>query len=64
MPPTRGEADAETAEEIEEIKGSEEAPESEPETAPQTTRTYSAAPGSAALAADRDFDDGSFFEEK
>ena len=56
--------DAETAEEIEEIKGSEEAPESEPETAPQTTRTYSAAPGSAALAADRDFDDGSFFEEK
>ena len=56
--------DAETAEEIEEIKESEEAPESEPETAPQTTRTYSAAPGSAALAADRDFDDGSFFEEK
>ena len=56
--------DAETAEEIEEIKGSEEAPESETETASQTTRTYSAAPGSAALAADRDFDDGSFFEEK
>lgn len=56
--------DAETAEEIEEIKECEEAPESEPETAPQTTRTYSAAPGSAALAADRDFDDGSFFEEK
>lgn len=56
--------DAETTEEIEEIKESEEAPESEPETAPQTTRTYSAAPGSAALAADRDFDDGSFFEEK
>lgn len=56
--------DAETTEEIEEIKESEEAPESETETAPQTTRTYSAAPGSAALAADRDFDDGSFFEEK
>ena len=56
--------DAETAEEIEEIKESEEAPESETETASQTTRTYSAAPGSAALAADRDFDDGSFFEEK
>ena len=56
--------DAETAEEIEEIKESEEAPESEPAPAPQTTRTYSAAPGSAALAADRDFDDGSFFEEK
>ena len=56
--------DAETAEEIEEIKECEEAPESEPETASQTTRTYSAAPGSAALAADRDFDDGSFFEEK
>ena len=58
--------DAETAEEIEEIKGSEDAPAPEPETetAPQTTRTYSAAPGSAALAADRDFDDGSFFEEK
>ena len=56
--------DAETAEEIEEINGSEEAPESETETASQTTRTYSAAPGSAALAADRDFDDGSFFEEK
>lgn len=56
--------DAETTEEIEEIKESEEAPESEPAPAPQTTRTYSAAPGSAALAADRDFDDGSFFEEK
>ena len=56
--------DAETTEEIEEIKEREEAPESEPETASQTTRTYSAAPGSAALAADRDFDDGSFFEEK
>ena len=56
--------DAETAEEIDEIKESEEAPESETETASQTTRTYSAAPGSAALAADRDFDDGSFFEEK
>ncbi len=67
-PATVTEADeAETAEEIEEIKEIEEieeAPESEPETAPQTTRTYSAAPGSAALAADRDFDDGSFFEEK
>lgn len=56
--------DAETTEEVEEIKESEEAPESEPAPAPQTTRTYSAAPGSAALAADRDFDDGSFFEEK
>ena len=56
--------DAETAEEIEEIKESKEAPESETAPAPQTTRTYSAAPGSAALAADRDFDDGSFFEEK
>ncbi len=56
--------DAETTEEIEEIKESEEAPESKPAPAPQTTRTYSAAPGSAALAADRDFDDGSFFEEK
>lgn len=56
--------DAETTEEIEEIKESEEAPESETAPAPQTTRTYSAAPGSAALAADRDFDDGSFFEEK
>ena len=53
-----------SVEEIEEIKESEEAPESEPAPAPQTTRTYSAAPGSAALAADRDFDDGSFFEEK
>ena len=56
--------DAETTEEIEEIKESEEAPESKPAPASQTTRTYSAAPGSAALAADRDFDDGSFFEEK
>lgn len=56
--------DAETAEKIEEIKEREEAPESKPAPAPQTTRTYSAAPGSAALAADRDFDDGSFFEEK
>ena len=56
--------DAETTEEIEEIKAREEAPESEPAPAPQTTRTYSAAPGSAALAADRDFDDGTFFEEK
>ena len=51
----------EAAEEVEEVSGQEPQETNEPT---QPARTYSAAPGSAALAADRDFDDGSFFDQK